>query len=83
MLNIANNEQLKKLGCYLVLSIHDESMCVCPKENAYEASKIIEACSIEAGNDLAVKLSCDVAITDHWYGEEYKFNDKHELVKEK
>lgn len=80
MLNIYNNTRLRELGCKLILSIHDESMCSVPVDTAYECAKLIEKCSIDAGNDLAVKLSCDIAITKNWYGQEYTFNDNHELV---
>lgn len=80
MLNIYNNARLRELGCRLILSIHDESMCSVPVDTAYECAKLIEKCSIDAGNDLAVKLSCDIAITKNWYGQEYTFNENHELV---
>lgn len=80
MLNIANNARLKELGAYLILSIHDENLVVCNKEDAYEVSKIVEKCSIDAGEGLPVPLACDLAISDAWYGSEYTFNDNHELV---
>lgn len=60
--------------------IRTESMCTVPIQNAYEACKLIEECSIAGGEDLAVKLSCDLAITKNWYGQEYTFNENHELV---
>lgn len=80
MLNIAHNKRLKELGAYMVMSIHDESLSVVPKAHAYECVELIKQCSLDAGKDLKVPLSCDVAISDNWYGQEYKFNDKHELV---
>lgn len=42
---------------------------------------IVEKCSIDAGNMLPVPLSCDVAISDCWYGEEYTFDKNHNLIK--
>ena len=57
-----------------------ETMCVVPEEHAYEASKIIEECSIAGGEGLAVKLSCDIAITKNWYGQEYTFDENHNLI---
>lgn len=80
ILNIFNNKRLNELGCKIVLTIHDENVCSVPREHAYEASKLIEKCSVEAGKELAAKLRCDVCISDCWSGTEYKFNDKKELV---
>lgn len=57
-----------------------ENLVVVPKKYAYECAKIIEQCSIDAGKGLAVPLSCDVAISEHWYGTPLTFNDKHELI---
>ncbi len=47
----------------------------------YEVSKLVEKCSVDAGNMLPIKLSCDIAISDCWYGEEYNFDEHHDLVK--
>lgn len=52
-----------------------------PKEHAYEASKLIEELSIAGGEGLPVAMSCDLAISDVWYGEEYTFDDNHNLIK--
>ena len=57
-----------------------ETMCVAPEEHAYEACKIIEECSIAGGEGLPVKLSCDIAITKNWYGNEYTFDENKKLV---
>lgn len=83
MRNIMNNKRLQELGCELHMSIHDETLCSVPKENAYECAKLIEQCSKDAGHDLLVPLSCDIEIAEHWYGESLTFNDNYELIKEK
>lgn len=80
MLNIATNERLKELGAEMVLTIHDETMTSVPKENAYEAAKIIEKCSIDAGEGLGAPLRCDIAISDRWEGQQYTFDSEHNLV---
>ena len=46
----------------------------------YEVSKLVEECSVDAGNMLTIKLSCDIAISDCWY-DEYDFDEHHNLVK--
>ena len=58
-----------------------ENLVTCPKEHAYEASKLIEELSIASGDDLAVRVSCDLGISDVWYCEEYTFDENHNLVK--
>lgn len=80
MLNIHNNKRLKELDAHLIMSIHDENLVVCNKKDAYEVSKLIEKCSIDAGDMLPLKLSCDIAISDCWYGEEYTFDENHNLA---
>ena len=57
-----------------------ETLSVVPKAHAYECVELIKQCSLDAGKDLKVPLSCDVEISDNWYGTPYTFNDKHELV---
>ena len=47
----------------------------------YEVSKLVEKCSVDAGNMLPIKLSCDIDISDCWYCDEYDFDDNHQLVK--
>lgn len=81
MIRIHNNKRLRELGAHLIMSIHDENLVVCNKKDAYEVAKLVEKCSIEAGNMLPVPLSCDVAISDCWYGDEYDFDENHNLVK--
>lgn len=80
MLNIATNTRLNEIGAEMVLTIHDETMTSVPKEYAYEASKIIEKCSIDAGEGLGAPLRCDIAISDRWEGQQYTFDKNHNLI---
>ena len=81
LINIYNNKRLNEMGVKLILTIHDEQLCICPKKYAYEASKIIEQCCINSAPDFKVKLACDMAISESWEGEPLTFNDNKELVK--
>ena len=72
MLLIHNNKRLHELDCKLELTIHDEVQCTVPKENAVEASKIIEQCMKQSAGDIPIELMVDMVISDCWYGEEYK-----------
>ena len=58
-----------------------ENLIVCPKENAYEVSKIMRKCSIDAGIGLDVPLSLDMEISDCWCGDTLVFDENHKLVK--
>lgn len=60
-----------------------ENMCSVPKEHAYECAKLIEECSIAAGDGLPVKLSCDVDIAENWYGTKLTFDENHNLIPKK
>lgn len=80
ILNMYNNERLKELGAKLKLLIHDEVVLSVPKENAYEASILIEKCAVEAGKGLKAKLKCDVAVTESWEGKEFTFDENHKLI---
>ena len=69
MRNIYSNQRLKELHCKLVMSIHDECCVIVPKQSIKEALPILKQCMISAGDGLAVPLSCDVDVSDRWYGE--------------
>ena len=75
IINIGTNKRLQELGARLVLTIHDENIISVPRENAYEASKIMEKCSIDAGVGLKAKLRCDVSIEDSWSGTSLVFDE--------
>lgn len=69
---ITNNERLKELGFKLLIPIHDEFLGMCPIENVRECAELFSACMCEAAEDLGLPISCDVAVSKCWYGEEIK-----------
>jgi len=73
MIKVGNNKRLKELGFRLLIPVHDELIAECPKENAKEASELFAKLMSEAAEDkLHIPISCDVEITDRWYGEKVK-----------
>lgn len=72
---IYENERLKELGFKLLVPIHDEYLAECPKENAKECAKIFSDCMCQAAKDLGIPISCDVSITDRWYGDELNLEE--------
>ena len=70
MLQIYNDELLKKLQFKLILTIHDEVLGVCPKENAKEVKDRLENIMVHCvENKLTVPMKCDIECTYRWYGE--------------
>jgi DNA polymerase-1 len=69
MLLVGKDAKLKEWGFRLLLTVHDELIGECPKENAKQVAKRFSALMIEAAKDLNVPSKCDVVITERWYGE--------------
>ena len=67
---IHNNERLKELGFRLLIPIHDEYLAECPKENVKECAELFSKCMCDAATDLGIPISCDVSVTERWYGDE-------------
>ena len=71
-----NNEELKKLGFRMLIPVHDEIIAECPKETVKECSKLLADTMCKAAEEiLNMPISCDVALTDCWYGEEVNINE--------
>ena len=69
-IELFNNEELKSLGFRMLIPVHDEIIGECPIENVKRCSELMSWCMKNAGKDLCVPLSCDVALFYNWYGEE-------------
>ena len=70
MILVGKDRRLQELGFRLLIPVHDELIAECPKENAKEASQRFAMLMSEAAKSkLTVPISCDVEITEKWYGE--------------
>ena len=70
MIALYNNKRLKELGFRMLIQVHDEIIAECPKENAKEVVELFSKVMSEApGERFIVPISCDVEVTDRWYGE--------------
>lgn len=70
LIDLYNNEELKKLGFRMLIPVHDEIIAECPIENAKECSELLaRVMSNAAEKILGMPFSCDVEITKEWYGE--------------
>lgn len=68
MINIYNDEELNELGLKMLVPIHDELLCTCPKVNAERASQRLVEVMINAPKQfMNVPMSCDPYIEHNWY----------------
>lgn len=69
MINVHNNRELEDLGFRLLLTVHDELIGECPKQNIKRCAELFSQEMINAGKILLVPSKCDVEVTERWYGE--------------
>lgn len=60
----------------MLIPVHDEIIAECPKETVKECSQLLADTMCAAAEEiLNMSISCDVSITDCWYGEEVNINE--------
>ena len=70
MIKLNDNKELKQLGFRMLIPVHDEIIAECPKENVKECSKLLADTMCKAAEEiLNMPISCDVEVTDCWYGD--------------
>lgn len=73
MIALHNDARLKELGFRILIPVHDEVIAECPKENAKEvAERFAYIMSHSSGDKFTIPISCDVAVSERWYGEEIR-----------
>ena len=76
MIKVGNDKKLKEWGFRLLIPVHDELIGECPKENADKCKKrFAQLMSEAAAEKLTIPISCDVEVTDCWYGKPWS-NDE-------
>lgn len=72
MNKLFRDEELNKLGFKLLLTVHDELIGECPKENVEAAAKRLTHVMKTCIDDVSsVPFKCDADISDHWYFNDY------------
>lgn len=67
MIEACKDENLKRLGCKIVLQIHDEIIAEFPEENAEEGGKALAQLMIDVGSDLiGLKMVCEPSVMKVW-----------------
>lgn len=74
MILIGNDPMLEDLGFRLLITIHDELVGECPKENKDHCAVRMRQLMIDAAKDLDVPSDCDVACFELWQGPEIELN---------
>lgn len=70
MIRVQNDPVLRRFGCCIVLQVHDELICECPKQHAEFCGKRISEIMIDSAKGvISVPMKCDVKTTLRWYGE--------------
>ncbi len=69
MVALYNNQELRDLGFRLLMSVHDENIGECPKENIKRVKELLSNIMIEANNKCSVPMKCDAEVSECWYGE--------------
>lgn len=72
MILIDEDEELNRLGFHLLITVHDEVLGECPRENSREASKRLSEVMINAAKEkCSCKFKCDgYIVNDGWYCDE-------------
>lgn len=63
-----NHKELKELGFRLLMSVHDENIGECPKENVARVTELLSEVMIAANDKCCVPMKCDSEISEYWYG---------------
>lgn len=67
IINIYENERLRELGYYPILSIHDENIIEGPIEHQEEASKILQQCMLDAAYKFVdINIRSDIEFYERW-----------------
>ena len=71
MINIDNDEELNRLGFKLLITIHDEVLGECPKENIKQVANRLTQVMIDTAKPyMNVPMSCDAYMVKNWYSDE-------------
>lgn len=69
MITLDNNKEFKDLGGEIVIPIHDEILCQCPKENSERCAVLMEKSMVEAAKTMGMDINVDISIEERWTGE--------------
>ena len=68
MVALYNNKELRDLGFRLLMSVHDENIGECPRENIKKVRELLSNIMIKANDRCSVPMKCDAEVSEYWYG---------------
>lgn len=68
MVALYNNQELRDLGFRLLMSVHDENIGECPRENIKRVRELLSNIMIKANDKCSVPMKCDAEVSEYWYG---------------
>lgn len=82
MVNIFNDEVLKKYQAKLIITVHDEVLVECPEIYAEEVEKRLPQVMVDTAKPyFNVPMKCDPYNVYHWYSTEYSVSIQAEFGK--
>ena len=63
-----NHKELNELGFRLLMSVHDENIGECPRENVARVTELLSEVMIAANDKCCVPMKCDSEVSEYWYG---------------
>lgn len=76
MVALYNHKELKELGFRLLMSVHDENIGECPKENVKRVTELLSEVMIAANNKCCVPMKCDAEVSECWYGPSIRLEEE-------
>ena len=71
MLRLNSNEEWNRLGCRVLVPVHDELIAEVPLEHYERGGQLLSETMCAAADFLPFPSKCDVTTTLRWYGLEY------------
>lgn len=68
MLAIGRSQELRELSYRMLITVHDEVIGECPRENALKARAIIRDLMLKAADKISIPMKVDFEINLMWYG---------------
>lgn len=69
MIAIDNDKELNDLGVKILIQIHDEVLCECPKENIVKGTERLRYIMEHVLDGIiSVPIKCDVSVSEYWEG---------------
>jgi len=70
LVELYRNQELRDLGFRLLMSVHDENIGECPKDNVKRVTQLLSDIMVKANDRCTIPMKCDASVSEYWYGPE-------------